>query len=182
MHQLLSNICEHEVIGEVTQLAGTLFDVARGRLCLPMLSRSAVEQLVLRLREALGELEIDDQLHLAHPMQWERGIFRINLREPELMTPYELEVTQRRGGCLLRTALHARSGVTRRSAAGDKPLFAADSRGQARGGVADPVSALTASSSPTTTDSTGCSAAPSWATTAGRMTRQRRTDWQSLAC
>lgn len=92
MHDRLAQLLDREVVGEVTRIGDTFFDVGLGRINLTPLRPDAVEQIVARLREAFGaRVGVDDRLHLEAPAQPVRGQVDITLRD-EQGNPYRLQV------------------------------------------------------------------------------------------
>jgi hypothetical protein len=94
MHDRLAEIAGEEVIGEVTQVGGTFFDVGFGRLCLRQLDRARVEELIGRLRQALGDaVQVVDRLYLGEAAQLVRGLVDVTIRNQDSGAPYLLQIT-----------------------------------------------------------------------------------------
>lgn len=94
MHHKLSEILEEEVIGEVAPKDGALCDVGLGRICLEPLSRVRIDDLLTKLRQAMGKnVEVRDQLYPADPNPLYRGVVEAHLEDPALGAPYILQIT-----------------------------------------------------------------------------------------
>ena len=94
MHQRLSQLLGHEVVGEVVRVGDAFFDVAHGRICLDRLSAEGAYALVEQLRRAFGsQLLVDDQLHLRDREQMRRGWLEVSIPVPDTGTLYLLQIT-----------------------------------------------------------------------------------------
>lgn len=96
MHERLTEILGEEVVGEITRVGDTRthFDVGLGRVCLEQLQGSRVEELVARLREALGDaVEVRDRLHLEAPSRLVRGLVEVSVADATLGGTYLLQIT-----------------------------------------------------------------------------------------
>ncbi len=94
MHDRLSELLEEEVIGEVTQVGASFFDVGLGRVVLPDLRRERIDALLARLRQSFGAgLQISDQLNLGRKDQLVRGLVEVSVRSPDTSAPYLLQLT-----------------------------------------------------------------------------------------
>jgi len=96
MHERLSEILGQEVIGEITRVGDTRthFDVGLGRVCLTQLMGSRVEEMVARLREALGgAVEVRDRLHLKDSSRLVRGLVEVTVSDAALGSSYLLQIT-----------------------------------------------------------------------------------------
>ena len=94
MHDKLSEIVDVEVVGEVVRVGDAFFDVGLGRICLPTLSRDAVEPLLDRLRARYrNTLEIADNLNLGDSGAPLRGIVEVAIRDADTRDLYLLQIT-----------------------------------------------------------------------------------------
>lgn len=94
MHDRLSQILDQEVVGEVTQVGAAFYDVGLGRVCLDQLSRSRIDEMVYRLKQAFGEgIQIQDRLNLDQPREALRGLVEVHLRPSDEGTSYILQIS-----------------------------------------------------------------------------------------
>jgi len=96
MHDRLTEIAGEEVVGEVRRVGDTFFDVGFGRICLPVLDRDRVAEIVARLQQSFGrDLQVNDLLNLDERGQLVRGRFDATIRTEEGGAPYLLQITGR---------------------------------------------------------------------------------------
>lgn len=94
MHDRLSDIAGEEVVGEVRRVGGSFFDVGFGRICLPVLVRDRVDEILSGLRASFGQaLQVNDRLNLDERGQLIRGRVDVTVRTEE--GPYLLQITGR---------------------------------------------------------------------------------------
>jgi hypothetical protein len=94
MHVRLSQVLDREVMGEVTRVGESFFDVGLGRVCLDRLTAPEVERLVGRLRSVFGDgIKVEDRLHLEQPREVIRGLAEVTIHDPETDSPYLLQIT-----------------------------------------------------------------------------------------
>jgi hypothetical protein len=93
MHDRLTEIAGEEVVGEVRRVGDTFFDVGFGRICLPVLDRDRVAEIVARLQQSFGrDLQVNDRLNLDERGQLIRGRVDATIRT-EGSAPYLLQIT-----------------------------------------------------------------------------------------
>ena len=92
MHDQLSDILDEEVVGEVTRVGDSFFDVALGRVCLDVLDPDHVKRLLSKTRRAFpGKVKVVDLLNLEDPGQVVRGVVLVTIRH--FAGPYVLQIT-----------------------------------------------------------------------------------------
>ena len=97
MHERLSELLGHEVVGEVTRVGDTRahLDVGLGRVCLDRLDGAEVEELLGRLRKSpLGAgAKVRDRLRLEQPKHLVRGLVEVQVADETLGSTYVLQLT-----------------------------------------------------------------------------------------
>lgn len=97
MHERLSEILGHEVVGEITRVGDTRahLDVGLGRVCLDRLDAAGVDQLLERLRKSPlgGGAKVRNRLRLEEPKHLVRGLVEVQVADDTLGSTYLLQIT-----------------------------------------------------------------------------------------
>ncbi|MBW2736629.1 MAG: hypothetical protein JRH20_29935 [Deltaproteobacteria bacterium] len=80
MHHQLSTLLQRDVCGELVVAGETLREGAHGRICLDVLSREGVREVLAQLEGSWkGSVEVCDRLHLQDAKQPIRGVMEVRL-------------------------------------------------------------------------------------------------------